>query len=125
MDVSSYYSSYLTNKATDSYNTVSSSLNVSADSSDDELMEACKSFEEYFLEKVYDNLIDTTKMFSDEDDESDTYASQMVDYFKDSAIQALTQMSSDQGGIGIAQELYNQMKVQYSAISPSELEETE
>ena len=123
MDVSSYYSSYLTSQATDSYNSVSSSLNVSADSSDEELLEACKSFEEYFLEKIYDNLIDTTKIFSDEDDESDTYASQMVDYFKDSAIQALTQMSSDQGGIGLAQELYNQMKMQYSAISPADLEE--
>ena len=130
MDVSdlysnySSYSSYLTSE-TSSYEKVSNSLNVSEDSTDEELMDACKSFEEYFMEKIFNSMLETTKIFSDDDDESDSYASQMVDYFKDTAVQALTEASSEQGGIGLAKQLYEQMKLQYSAISPSSLEEEE
>ena len=113
------YASYLTSDAT-STSKVTDSLNVSKDSTDEELLEACKSFEEYFMEKIFDSMLESTKIFSDDSDE-DSYASQMVDYFKDTAVQALTKASSEQGGIGLAQQLYEQMKVQYSAIDPATL----
>lgn len=122
MDISNYYSNYLQSQSTEKYTNAKSSMNVSSDSSDDELMEACKSFEAYFMEKIYKSMMDTTKLFSDDKDKSDTYASKMVDYFKDTAIGAMTSASQEQGGIGIAKELYNQMKLQYSGINPSSIE---
>ena len=82
-------------------------------------MEVCKEFEAYFLEQVFDAMLETTKVFSNEEESS--YATKMVDYFKDSAVQELTQQATNQNGIGIAQTLYEQMKRQYSAIDPASL----
>ena len=55
------------------------------------------------------------------DEEESSYATKMVDYFKDSAVQELTQQATNQNGIGIAQTLYEQMKRQYSATDPASL----
>ena len=62
-------------------------------------------------------MIDTTKLFSD--DEEDSYAGKMVDYFKDMAVQELSTQATEQNGVGIAKTLYEQMKRQYSAVDPS------
>ena len=120
--MSSLHADYLTNQATDKASAISNTLNNTnlETASDEELMEACKSFESYFLEQVFDTMIESTKLFSDEEENS--YASKMVDYFKDSAIQEMTAMATDQNGLGIAQTLYEQMKRQYSSISPEDLE---
>ena len=48
---------------------------------DEELMDACKEFEAYFMEQVMKEMIKTTKL-DGEDESSNT----MVDYFKDTAI---------------------------------------
>ena len=52
--------------------------------SDEELKAACKEFESYFVEQMFNAMLETTKVFSDEEN---SYASKMVDYFKDSAVQ--------------------------------------
>lgn len=91
-----------------------------SNASDEELMDVCKEFESYFLEKIFDAMIDSTKLFSDEEDSS--YASKMVDYFKDTAVQTIASQATEQGTLGIAQTLYEQMKLQYSGISPQALE---
>ena len=119
--IGSVYSDYLLNSASQSK---ASSLESKADSdysdaTDEELMDVCKEFESYFLEQVFDAMMKTAEVFSD--DEEDGYASKMVDYFKDSAVQELTSQATDQGGLGIAQTLYEQMKRQYSAIDPASL----
>lgn len=119
--IGSVYSDYLLNSASQSK---ASSLESKADSdysdaTDEELMDVCKEFESYFLEQVFDAMMKTAEVFSDE--EEDGYASKMVDYFKDSAVQELTSQATDQGGFGIAQTLYEQMKRQYSAIDPASL----
>ncbi len=93
--------------------------NISAGSSDDELLDACKEFEAYFIEQVFNAMMETTKAFSDE--EENTYATKMVDYFKDTAVQELTNQATGQNGFGIAQTLYEQMKRQYSALTPEEV----
>lgn len=80
---------------------------------DDELMDACKEFEAYFLEQVFKQMEKTTKVFSDEEN-SDGYSSQLVDYFKDSAITELAGQSTEQQGLGLAQMLYEQMKRNYN-----------
>lgn len=120
--IGSVYSDYLTSSATQSKtSTLESKLKSDsyANASDEELMNACKEFESYFLEQVFNAMMDTAKVFSDEEESS--YASKMVDYFKDTAVQELTSQATDQNGFGIAQTLYEQMKRQYSAIDPATL----
>lgn len=124
MDIgtSSLYTDYITSTA--SNNKASSLTSKSqtdySNASDEELMDVCKEFESYFLEKIFDAMIDSTKLFSDEEDSS--YASKMVDYFKDTAVQTIASQATEQGTLGIAQTLYEQMKLQYSGISPQALE---
>lgn len=120
--MNSLYTDYLTKQATSKSDSVSNTLNNTdlENASDEELMDACKSFESYFLEQIFDTMIESTKLFSDDKDNS--YASKMVDYFKDSAIQEMTEMATEQNGLGIAQTLFEQMKRQYSSISPEDLE---
>lgn len=78
---------------------------------EEELMDACKEFESYFMEQVFNSMIKTTKVFSD--DEENGYASKMVDYFKDFAVQELCNQVTSGNGIGIANTLYEQMKRNY------------
>ena len=117
--IGSAYSDYLTSSASQNKaSALESKLDSDySNSSDEELMEVCKEFEAYFLEQVFDAMLETTKVFSNEEESS--YATKMVDYFKDSAVQELTQQATNQNGIGIAQTLYEQMKRQYSAIDPA------
>ena len=119
--IGSAYSDYLTSSASkNKASALESKLDSDySNSSDEELMEVCKEFEAYFLEQVFDAMLETTKVFSNEEESS--YATKMVDYFKDSAVQELTQQATNQNGIGIAQTLYEQMKRQYSAIDPASL----
>ena len=74
-------------------------------STDEELMDACKEFEAYFMEQVMKEMIKTTKL-DGEDESSNT----MVDYFKDTAIADLAKESTEQNSLGLAQMLYEQMK---------------
>lgn len=124
MDIgtSSLYTDYITSTAS---NNKASSLTDKAktdysNASDEELMDVCKEFESYFLEKIFDTMIDSTKPFSGKEESS--YASKMVDYFKDTAVQTIASQATEQGTLGIAQTLYEQMKLQYSGISPQALE---
>ena len=118
----SVYSDYLTNSATSGKaSTLESKLDTDsyANASDEELMDVCKEFEAYFLEQVFDAMMKTATVFSDE--EENGYAEKMVDYFKYTAVQELTAQATEQNGLGIAQTLYEQMKRQYSAIDPATL----
>ena len=118
----SAYSDYLMNSATSGkISALESKLDTDsyANASDEELMDVCKEFEAYFLEQVFDAMMKTATVFSDE--EENGYAAKMVDYFKDTAVQELTAQATEQNGLGIAQTLYEQMKRQYSAIDPATL----
>ena len=124
MDIgtSSLYTDYITSTAS---NNKASSLTDKAktdysNASDEELMDVCKEFESYFLEKIFHTMIDSTKLFSGKEESS--YASQMVDYVNDTAVQTIASQATEQGTLGIAQTLYEQMKLQYSGISPQALE---
>jgi len=70
---------------------------------DEELMEACKSFETYMVEQV----IKQTKkaMLQDEDSEGD-----YMKYFGDHLTQSYAEMITETGDLGIAQMLYESMK---------------
>ena len=62
-------------------------------------------------------------MFSD--DEEDGYATKMVDYFKDFAVQELCDNVTEGDGLGLANILYEQMKRNYGigVVQPGALSE--
>ena len=70
---------------------------------DEELMEACKSFETYLVEQV----IKQTKsaMLNDEDSQGD-----YMQYFGDMMTQSYAELITEKGDLGIAQMLYESMK---------------
>lgn len=85
-----------------------------------ELKAACKEFEAYFVEQVFNAMLETTKFFSDDDN---GYASKMVDYFKDFAVQELCDKVTEGSGLGLANTLYEQMKRNYGigVVKPEEV----
>ena len=79
-----------------------------SNATEEELMDACKSFEAYFLEQVFKGM---EKMIPDSDEDS---SGSYVDMFKDTLYEEYAQSVTDRGdGIGIAKMLYEQMKRNY------------
>lgn len=110
-----YYTDYAKSSADASAEALKSKLNQSTAevSTDDELLSACKEFEAYLWEQVFKEMEKTTKVFSDDED-GDQYASNMVDYFKDSLIQEISSQATTQGANSLSQMLYEQMKRNYN-----------
>lgn len=121
--VGSAYADYMTKQASNNkVEALQSKLENSSASADDaELKEACKEFEAYFVEQVFNAMMETTKVFSDDDENG--YASKMVDYFKDYAVQELCDKVTDGNGLGLANTLYEQMKRNYGigVVKPEEV----
>lgn len=82
-----------------------------SNASDEELMEACKEFESYFVEQVLKQAEESLLMDDDEDSGS---ISQVKDYAKEGLITQYAQMITDSDSIGLAQKLYEQMKRNYN-----------
>ena len=121
--VGSAYADYMTSQASNSKaESLQNKLtNGSTATNEEELKEACKEFEAYFVEQVFNEMLKTTKVFSDDDENG--YASKMVDYFKDFAVQELCDQVTDGDGLGLANILYEQMKRNYGigVVQPEEL----
>ena len=116
MDISSInmYTSYITDEAT--ANKTQSSLELDKDytnTTDEELMDACKQFEAYFLEQVFKEMQKTVDCFKEEGSDSDPNHT-LVDFFKDNTMQELASTSTEIQGLGLAQTLYEQMKRNYN-----------
>lgn len=77
-------------------------LNIES-ASDLEMLEACKEFEIYMIEQVYKSM---EKTIIRADEEKDDYE----EMFGDLRIQQYAKKVSDQGGIGLAKQLYESMK---------------
>lgn len=126
MDISgiSNYTNYLEEANKASTKELENKLNRAADedAEDEELLEACKQFEAYLWEQVIKGMEKTTKVFGD-DDEEDGYASNMTDYFKETAFQEIAkQITSEEGGANsLSQMLYEQMKRNINPITPADL----
>lgn len=112
IDPSSYYSDYYTNATNASADALESTLGkVGQQATEEELMNACKEFEAYFIEQMYKGMEKT--IMKAEDDENST-ANQYMNAFKDMQIEEYAKMTTEQnGGIGLAQQLYEQMKRNY------------
>lgn len=111
-DVTSAYSSYLSSQAASSKLDSRIKTKDYTESSDEELLNACKEFESYFMEQIYKEMEKTVDVFkADEDtDPNDS----LVDFFQDSAIQDLASTSTEREGTGLAQTLFEQMKRNYN-----------
>lgn len=111
--VGSVYADYMAGQVSSAKaDTIKNKLeNSAATPNEEELLDACKQFESYFLEQVFNSMLETTKVFSDDDENG--YASKMVDYFKDFAVQELCEQATSGQGLGLANTLYEQMKRNY------------
>lgn len=107
--ISSAYTSYLSSQASSKLDTHIKTKDYSQ-SSDEELLAACKEFESYFLEQIFKEMQKTVDVFKDEDL---TPNDSLVDYFKDSTLQELASTSTEKEGLGLAQMLFEQMKRNY------------
>lgn len=112
LDASSYYSDYYTQATNASTAALQNTLgSVGSTSTEEELMDACKEFEAYFIEQLYKGM-EKTIMKADDDDSSSV--SQYTDYFGDMQTQEYAKLATEQGdGIGLAKQLYEQMKRNY------------
>ncbi len=81
---------------------------------DEEMMEACKQFEAYMIEQVYKSM-ENTIMKSDEEE------GDYVKMFGDMRVQQYAQAVTDQGGVGLAKQLYEAMKKNMPTIDASEI----
>ncbi len=110
--ISGLYADYLQNQSTTETKLKEKINNTDySQATDDELMDACKQFEAYFLEQVFKEMQKTVDCLkSDEDSDPNN---NLVDYFKDTAIQDLAATSTEVQGLGLAQTLYEQMKRNY------------
>lgn len=129
MDIdSSYYSNYLNSIKDDAasrtaeYSSLKNKLgSTGKDTSDEELMDVCRQFEAYFIEQVFKEMEKTVPK-SDMGYNSDD---QLVNFFKDDVRQKLASKAGEQQGLGLAQMLYEQMKRNYSTLTPSEIKDVE
>ena len=118
MDISSLYgssaldSTAYTNAANQTTSKLQDKLNSSdySKATDDELMDACKQFESYFLEQMFKEMMKTIP----ESEDTSSSNSQLMDYYKDDMVQQIASDSTAQNSLGLAQMLYEQMKRNYN-----------
>ena len=101
------YDMYTSNKTEDLEKLQNSINNTSASSTEDELMEVCKEFEAYFAEQVFKAM---EKMVPESSEDESDY----MKMFGDTLTQEYAKSATEQnGGLGLAQMLYEQMKRNY------------
>ena len=84
---------------------------TSAKSTDDELWQACKGFEAYFMEQIFKEMQKSVDALKPE--KSDNSTSTLVDFFKDQTLQDVCATSVDKQSNGFAQMLYENLKRNY------------
>lgn len=108
--ISSAYTSYLSSQASNKLDSRIKTKDYSQ-SSDEELLSACKEFEAYFLEQIFKEMQKTVDVFKEEKTSPND---SLVDFFKDNTIQELASVSTESQGLGLAQMLFEQMKRNYN-----------
>ena len=105
-DISPLYKDYMQNQSA-----AEAKLKNKIDSTDyskatdDELLDACKQFEAYFLEQMYKSMIKTIPQSEGMSSSNMT----MMDYYKDLMVQNIAKETTDQNDMGLARMLYEQM----------------
>lgn len=112
MDISNIAGMYTDIYSTNNQSTSKLENKLNSDmtaATDDELMDACKQFEAYFLEQMFKEMMKTVP--KDEDMSAST--STLMDYYTDEMMQKLAEDSTENNSLGLAQTLYEQMKRNY------------
>lgn len=78
------------------------------DATDEELMDVCKSFESYLLEKVLEK---TKKTLTDSEEDDSPY----MNMFGDKLYKEYADQITEHGELGLAQKLYEAMKRDFGA----------
>lgn len=115
MDINSLSSNYSSLVSDTSSSQTASKLSGASktdysNASDKELMDVCKEFEAYFVEQMYKEM---KKTIPESEESTSDSNSQLVDYFTDSSIQEISAQTVEQGSLGLAQTLFEQMKRNY------------
>lgn len=112
--LSDYYSLQSENsKAAENAEKVTGKVSgLSKDSSREEVKEAVRSFESYFLEQVIKQQKESVKAFSD-DEEKDLYASQIEDMYSEQAIQKIAESMVKQNFEGMTEKFTDQIMRNY------------
>ena len=87
---------------------------------DEELMDACKQFEEYFVEMTLKEVFKTVDLFGMGESTSSAMSTSK-DLMKDSIVQKFAEQITEESNLGLAQQLYESMK--RNTIDVSELPE--
>lgn len=121
MDISGIGSTYMgqASDALESAKTSEMTEKKYGGSTETEMLDACKKFEAYFIEQV----LKEVKKTIPEPQYSDAPTSNLVDFFKDNMVQEISTKLQDGSGLGLAQQMFEQMKRNYSNTVPvSEIE---
>ncbi len=110
-NVASMYSNVYSTTANQTASKLQNKLDGSdySTATEDELMDACKQFEAYFIEQMYKAMMKTIPSHEG----TSNYTSNMMDYYKDQMIQSMAEQTTEQSGFGLAQMLYEQMRRNY------------
>lgn len=110
-DITSMYSDTYSAAANQTASRLQNQLNGAdySAATKDELMDACKQFEAYFVEQMYKAMLKTIP----ENEEVSNYTSTMMDYYKDQMVQSIAEEATSRNSLGLAQMLYEQMKRNY------------
>lgn len=110
--VSSGYTSYIASQSASQLDSRIKTKDYSK-SSDEQLLDACKEFEAYFVEQIFKEMQKTVDVFKDEETNPND---SLVDFFKDSTLQQLAGTATEKQGLGLAQMLFEQMKRNYNMV---------
>ena len=123
MDISSLntdYQSYLSNSSSETEKMDQVKNTDYKNATDEELMDACKQFEEYFVEMALKEVFKTVDLFGMGESTSNAMSTSK-DFMKDSIVQTFAEKITEESGLGLAQQLYESMK--RNTIDVSELPE--
>ena len=109
LDTSSLYHTYSQVAQSSNASLLQGTLgSVNGETSDEQLMEACKSFESYFVQQV---LEETKKALVGKDEEEE---GEYMQYFGDILTEQYANQITESGSIGLAKQLYESVKGTYN-----------
>ncbi len=105
LDTASIYDTYAQSVSSSNASSLQGALaNVNGETEDEQLMEACKDFEEYFVQKIIEQA--KTSIVGESEESQGEY----MKYFGEILNQQYAKAVVDSGSTGLAQQLYESMK---------------